>query len=148
MSVVTNASFLFRDLGDILIDYPSDDPTAEISLGITVARASSATVDVDFVQFLPFPNFRVEAEQASLTIDTGDRIIVDGRRAYALDASGNDSQLQRFEFQGEEVNLWPNKYNYVFLLQGEEGVVYTVTRTATVKAYVTPRWYAGGGAVA
>lgn len=148
VSVVTNASFLFRDLGDILIDYPSDDPTAEISLGITVARASSATVDVDFVQFLPFPNFRVEAEQASLTIDTGDRIIVDGRRAYALDASGNDSQLQRFEFQGEEVNLWPNKYNYVFLLQGEEGVVYTVTRTATVKAYVTPRWYAGGGAVA
>lgn len=145
ISVATNASFLLRDLGDLFINWPYKSPPSALYAGFVVSRASTATVDVDFIMLLPWPSCRVEAEQASLTIGSGDTLIIEGREAYVLDASDNESQLQRMTFEGDEVWVWPRKYNHIILIQGEEGTAYTVTRAATVRAYVTPRWRMGGG---
>jgi hypothetical protein len=149
VAVATNAAFLFRDFGDMIIDWARDSEPPTISAGLIIDRDSTATVDLDFVQMMPFPNCRIECENVSFSIAAGDTVIVKMDTAWCEDASDGDSQLYRFEWRGEPVTLVPNKYNYLFLLQGEEGVAYDVTDAVTnFKVYITPRWLLPGGTIA
>lgn len=148
VSVAAAVGFLFRDFGDLDINFEDDVSLTVVKAGLVVTRASSATVDLDFVQMMPFPNFRVEAEQASLTLAGSDKIIVRGRQAWAIDESNGYSPLQKFEFQGDETNVKPGKYNTVIYIPNEEGQGYSQSRTARIRCYVTPRWTLPGGLIA
>jgi hypothetical protein len=103
---------------------------------------------LDFLQLLPFPSCRVECEAAAISIAAGDTLVIDGHEAWMEDADASDAQLYWFEHVGDDVTVEPGHYNYVFILQGEEGETYQVGITATVAAYLTPRWTLPGGAVA
>ena len=146
--VAANANFLLRDLGDIRIDWPQENAPPRLLAGLlcTETEATATTVQLDFLQLLPEPNCRVECEAAAISIASGDTLIIDGLEAWMEDASDSDSQLYRFEHRGDDVTLKPDRYNYVFVVLGEEGQQYTITHTATIEAYITPRWLMAGGA--
>jgi hypothetical protein len=146
ISIPTNANFLFRDVGELAL--PEGAPGTTYTAGIRVERNGTATAQIDFIMLMPTNHScRVEAEQASLTIASGDIIVIAGRSALALDASDDYSQLQKFHFEGNPVTVVPHKYNHIFLLQGEEGEQYDVTDVATVEMFATPRYLLPGGAV-
>jgi len=145
VSIAANASWFFRDLGDIIIDWPSDGtPTTMIAgILITETEAVAAVTSLDFVQLLPYPFFRVEAESA-FSFDATDYLVVQGREAHLHDV-GDDSTVERFDFRGEPVNLVPYHYNYIYALRGEDGVAFVVGETNLVTVFVTPRYVLPGG---
>jgi len=148
----TTSAMVLRDFGDMWIDWPQSGKTPTLKAGLlaTETAATAGTVQCDFVQLMPTPNCRVECESGTsgtIAIASGDTLVVAGQEAWMEDASDSDSQLYRFRHQGDEVTVKPGAYNYVYFLLGEEGQTYTVTRTATVQAKVTPRYLLPGGVV-
>ncbi len=152
LSVGTNANFLLRDCGDMVVRCPAETllHTGELDYAdfrLRVDRTASATVYGDFIQILPYPCCYVESINATLTISAGEPLIIESepKIAYTLNA-GNINEI--FEYQGEPVTLVPNAYNYVYLLQGAKDATYDVTDTATITLYITPRWLLPGGTIA
>jgi hypothetical protein len=146
VTIATSGTFVLRDFGEL--ELPANAPGTTYEAGLVVTRASTATVDVDFVQALPRPGCRVEAEQVSISTDAGDILQIATREAQFLDASVSYSRLQGARHRGDPVTLLPNKYNTIFLLPGGEGVTYPVSHESTVQIFITPRWVLPGGAVA
>lgn len=148
VTVGTDANFLFRDFGDMTIRFPDSGLTPTIArFMLRIDRTSTATVRGDFVMMLPYPAVRCEAiNTAALSFAASEMLIITDDEAYSRTSVGYVHYL--FERRGDPVTLVPNKYNYIWLLQGEEGAQYDVTDTATVYVYITPRWLLPGGAVA
>lgn len=147
VSVATNASFLFRDFGDMTFRFPTgkDMPGTGRFL-LFVDRTATATVRGDFVMMLPHPCVRASA-LVSMSFTVGDVLVITDDEAYVYQSP--DGYIYYWlERRGDPVTLVPGKYNYIWLIQGEEGETYDVTETAEVKVFVTPRWLLPGGPVA
>lgn len=148
--IAATAGMELCDFGELEIGWPDEQgvPAAlTVGLLLTETEATVTTLWLDFLQLLPRPLCRVECEEASISITSGDPLVIVGRRAYLLDQS-DGSQLYRFYHQGDDLTAEPGKYNYVIFLLGEEDAAYDVTLAATVAVYVRPRWRLAGGEVA
>lgn len=141
--------FYLADFGELEVGY--DDLRLEPSqvyvfLSVTPTTGSS-TIWVDFVQLLPYPCCYVQAIDASITINAGDVIIINGTEAYVRVAS-TGLHAYTFEHRGDAVDVKPNKYNYIWFLPGESGAAYDITDTGAFQVFITPRWLLPGGLVA
>jgi hypothetical protein len=148
-SVDTDANFLWQDLGDMEISWPMDT-LVKMTIGLKFAETATVTLTpaIDFIMLLPTPMLKAICEDATITIASGDTLHLDERRAWVEDASNSDSQLYHFHFEGEQLQAVPYKYNYLFVLNGEDNQQFTVANSSTVRVYVTPRWALPGGMVA
>lgn len=149
VTVATNALMLLRDFGELNIFYNDNrlKPTSiVVYLSVTPVTGTS-TIRLDFIQLLPYPNARIQATDASISISAGDLLIISGTEAYIHRSSDNAFRYD-CEYRGDPVDVLPNKYNYIFFLPGEEGTAYDIADTGTFTVYVTPRWLLPGGAIA
>lgn len=150
VTVGADATFLLKDFGELLIWYKdSRIKPLTIMVYLQITPSGSATVRLDFVQLLPYPNVRIGATDASIAISTGDLIIYNSENGDAYIHRTSDAGYKYdCEVRGEAVDLEPHKYNTIFFLAGEEGTGYDITDTGTFTIYVTPRWTLPGGAIA
>lgn len=137
-------SLRLYDFGDIFIDWPTDSPPDPIVLALHFSETSGgSTVQLDFLQLLPYPNCRVEVQAASMTLSAGDYLAIKDREAYIVTSSGG--LRYRFEHRGEPVTVVPGQYNYIFALIGEEGEAVNLSHEMTVTPIITPKWLLPGG---
>lgn len=146
VTIPTSIALILYDLGDLFIDWDKRRAApATLNFGVNVSEASGgATVDLDVVLLLPYPNCRVEAVAASITLAAGDVLIINEREAYLANSSGTPKYF--FERRGA-VTAEPGKYNYIWMLIGQEGDPVNLSRTATIRPIVTSRWLLPGGIV-
>ena len=104
---------------------------------------TTGNMSLDFVQMLPKPSFKVEAIEYGLSIAATDKIVVENRQAFMVDTSGNHEYS--FSYEGDDLTLVPEYYNYLFMLNGELIREYDISASNTVSLYVTPRYLLVGG---
>lgn len=145
VAVAADADFLLRAYQnwDLWIDWPEDDPPPVMTAGLTVTDGGSgATVSLDFVLLLPFPNCRVDCEDETLSLSAGDTLTIEARESYVQDSNG--SRTYRFLHRGDAVTVLPDRNNYLWLVQGTDGETMPFSQSATMQLYLTPRWLLAG----
>jgi hypothetical protein len=106
-----------------------------IVLGATIARTGSAgNVVTDF--FLVIPGTLVKLYTGYDLESTYIVRLEDGVGTYF-----NNSSLAIYDMNATgNIELEPNKLNTIMWISGDQGDAHTVTDTATLAIYVTPRW--------
>lgn len=154
--VNTTLNFCLYELGDLILDWfggSIEPPSLTVGLLATpTGSATGTTTRLDFLALLPWPYGRAEITELAPSLVSGDRLVIEGQRAYILTATGGYKYI--CEYQGAEVTALPHKYNYIHFAQAEYTAVgegeqtYSITKTATLAAFVTPRYLLPGGMVA
>jgi hypothetical protein len=149
IEVATNANFLFRGYAawDMWIDWRQSAAPTYMRAGIQIHDVddNGTNVTADYIQFLPYPMCRVEyVTAATMTLASGDTIVIRGRDAYVLDASNDDNELYQLEHSGEDVTVEPNKLNYIMVNQATEGEQVNFSANVTAAALITPRYLLPG----
>lgn len=131
-------------LGDLVIDWPEyvDPPSIKAGIITTPQTPSSTTVDLDFVLLLPYPYAIGEG------LDQNDILIA--RDTHANTLHYVYSGLSENKLLGGPVDLEPNRYNWLWILNGDDDTAWEPGDTGplSITVYITPRWSLPGGAVA
>lgn len=121
-----------------------DEESILYNSGSGLALPTGGVAQLDFIQLLPEPSFKVEPlTPESISIAATDYIEIKDRSAYLVDTSGN--HVYSYSFEGDEVTVIPEHYNYVFLLNGQLARDYPISATNDVSAWITPRYLLVGG---
>ena len=108
-----------------------------------LALETNGPMNLDFLHLLPDPSFKVEALKYGLSISATDKIVIEDRKVILIDTSNN--QVYKFSYEGDNVTVLPEFYNYLFMLNGHLFRTYDISASNTLAAYVTPRYLLVGG---
>lgn len=148
VEIAADTDFILRTYQnwDMWINWDGGTPPVSLTVGLFALNASGgsgASVAVDFIQLLPYPNCRVACEEATFAADNGDTVIIEGTDAWVLDVA-DGTQNYRFAHRGDEVTIEPGKINYLFLMHGEDGETFTIDHQTRLGGTITPRWLTAG----
>lgn len=138
------------DLGDLFIEDDAamleESGSASLTFFLRLTALTSQTLRLDYAQLLPSPYVKVSSSGIP-TITGAIPLIVENDQAYLYDLASNHL-VEHMNYQGEALVATPAKYNYLFLAQSQVNDDTSISRTATLTIYITPRYLLPGGMVA
>jgi hypothetical protein len=142
-AVASGATFLLYDLMDMMIDWHSSQDPDNIRVGIRVDSASGdPDADLDFLMLMPYYHTLLASGDMD-SYPSGVELRVHGQEAYLWGTASN-ALVKYIEHRGPEINVEPNKYNYIFLLYTGVDNVWDIDDTMDMAVYITPRWLMPG----
>lgn len=127
----------FVDLGTVALP-PGGYNTnwAAHTLYLSIRSATSAIVNLDFVQITPLDSYR-HLVQPGMQIANGDSIQDDGilGQAYSVEAGKNHAIIAA---RGKPLMLYPGRQQQI-LINHDQGATYDITSALTVRVYCRPR---------
>jgi hypothetical protein len=137
-TVVLTTAWKWWYVGNLDVTIPSIVPANKrsITLGLQFTSNSAADTQARFDYILAVPGSAVKLKS---TLSTGwASFIYEGNQALELNSSNNPMQFMGV--QGDTIELVPGKANTLWVVQSDHGETNTITPTATVAVYITPRW--------